>query len=477
MKKICALFAIMLLMAGCGKPVVNMQNLEEPTASAEPALNVATPENSNSALQLPPSDIDRINTIIANYQFPDNYRSIFPSKSSGMVVQYGDKKVQVPIDSSVEDPADGVSYYMSKDVVALSHREEKSDNSLMVIVSPDEAETWNTVVLTLENMAQYTHFFFAFSGSENGYLLLYNSTDSNGVIYVTNDSGKSWEGWGSLSYDGVLYGMSAHDSCIFIYGQRNDEPYVLVSDDGKNYFDRSMRVDVVTGEKGNCASFIVDDELCIAHIWVYRDGGHRELFYVSSDNGVTWGLVEQSNEKGPYNHLNDISELRHNPLIQGDEIRLVSEKLLAKALYLCYLSQLTVFETKELVYNTASNDVIVDDGVRYYAVVALDYKTEQDIWDDIYTVFSKQTADTYFAQMIPNIYREYNGKLYCRNNDNQEMVKNWDIGSGKIEQIMDGKYILPANAIVMGELIPTTLEFVYENGSWVLNDTYFAEIH
>lgn len=184
-----------------------------------------------------------------------------------------------------------------------------------------------------------------------------------------------------------------------------------------------------------------------------------------------------------------LEELRKQGSLTDEEALELAGSLAAKARYLVYLGygegivdggpplvEQADLEKGAEVENRASGRAEV-----FYPVSHLPYGTAEELWEAVCGVFAPETtpyhqlgAMLYDPEDGSGLYATVGGRLYIRSGVSGAAAPvTWDFAGAEVTENTPEKIAVRASA-TMHETKEATLELVWRDGAWRLNDSYFA---
>lgn len=159
-----------------------------------------------------------------------------------------------------------------------------------------------------------------------------------------------------------------------------------------------------------------------------------------------------------------------------NEIRSLATLLIKKGTYLCSLAEGENTKTGEFLGNNSNNSETIkdDNGNQYCLINKLPYNSTSEIWDDIYDTFTNSVASEQFAFMFRNLYVDINDSLYYNINVGPAGKQRfWHLETMTVESISSQSIVLEMS-VERHDVTISKLEMVFENGKWLLNNSYFS---
>ena len=174
------------------------------------------------------------------------------------------------------------------------------------------------------------------------------------------------------------------------------------------------------------------------------------------------------------------------------EILELAGYLTEKALYLTYLGYGdTIYGTDRVPLSRQQEEAdepermevpYGDQTLVFYRVHHLPYTDCGELWREIITVFAPETAERELASLFYNdetgrgIYKDLDGKLYVMGQESVGAIAKtyaWDLDTAEIVDISPDSIRLQME-VTLRERWSDTLELTYQEGRWLLGDSYFA---
>ncbi|HIY07901.1 MAG TPA: hypothetical protein H9680_01025 [Firmicutes bacterium] len=174
------------------------------------------------------------------------------------------------------------------------------------------------------------------------------------------------------------------------------------------------------------------------------------------------------------------------------EILELAGYLTEKALYLTYLGYGdTIYGTDRVPLSRQQEEAdepermevpYGDQTLVFYRVHHLPYTDCGELWREIITVFAPETAERELASLFYNdetgrgIYKDLDGKLYVMGQESVGTIAKtyaWDLDTAEIVDISPDSIRLQME-VTLRERWSDTLELTYQEGRWLLGDSYFA---
>lgn len=272
---------------------------ESSPSSASPDAAGPEPE-SNAPAALSDADKARLEALIDAYKHPpQDIPAASEAKPSGINFYYNYEdgsriRAHMPEDYGPEI-GQRYSFFVSLEVTVAALGPSDKTDGLVLLVSHDKGQTWETVRPPVEDIEKYLYYYIAFQDENSGLLIL--SDEETAVTYSTVDGGREWGLAGSFAVPEIFYELHTANDQYFLIGRNDGCPIVSQSADGVYWEESVLPMDREKYAKGDTvyASFDGEIGLAVATVWTNDDPVDFEihrLYFASTDHGVSWTLYD-----------------------------------------------------------------------------------------------------------------------------------------------------------------------------------------
>ena len=232
-------------------------------------------------------------------------------------LEYGlDEQVQAPFATFEEESqyeeygllrADGkakVEIDIHEEATAAAYCERADESPVTVLFSTDKGKSWTRAEVEVGSTGENLDYHLFCEDQATGYLSLCyirdrddSSSAKGGMIYGTEDSGKTWEQIGTVDEYFSIWDICGQNGNLYLAGQRGGYPHIMKSENGTSWKSIHLPVDTAVYQSGQCSQIWMEGNYGIAEAVLYKadpsaDPMWEQCYFATKDNGNSWMLWE-----------------------------------------------------------------------------------------------------------------------------------------------------------------------------------------